>query len=268
MPDDNAVPGGLFGLFGLSGKVAIVTGAAGGIGSQIARLFVEAGASVMLADRDETGMAAAAAAIRDDSPGATLLTHVYDQSDPASIEALVERTVREWGSLDVLINNAAAFGFAAIADLEPEEWDRIEAVNLRGVLFCCKSALARMTPAGSGRIVNISSIAARRFVLHDNLAYAATKAGIITLTQNLARELGPSGIRINCVVPGAIEIDTPPAEAAAATLRGPIMEPGFIPAGCAGQPRDIAAACLYLASESGKYVTGQALAVDGGISVS
>lgn len=256
----------LHSLFSVTGKVVIVTGAAGGLGRDIAELFALGGAQVVLADRNAQALEDLASRLHEQHRGLALSIVSYDQADPDSIEALVAETEARLGPLDVMINNAAAFGFSSIETLDSEEWDRIQGINLKGVAFCCKSAIRRMAPRQEGKIVNISSIAARRFVLYDNTTYAATKAGTIALTQNLAREYAEKGLRINCVIPGAIASENHAAEVPT-TLRGPILEPGFIPTGAPGTPRDVAAACLYLASKAGNYITGQALAVDGGVSV-
>lgn len=257
-------PATLEGLFGLTGKVAIVTGAAGGIGWRIARLFAEAGATVLAADRDETALRM----VLDSAPHARITAVQYDQADPASIDAMIAGVAAQHGTVDILVNNAAAFGMQHFEDLDPAEWDRIQAVNLRGVAFCCKSALSVMVPQGTGSVINISSIAATRMVLYDNVAYASAKAGCIALTRTLAREYADRGIRINGVIPGAIRNENPELHRQTPMqIRGPLLEPGYIPMGDFGYPVDIAAACLYLAGEAGRYVTGQMLTVDGGISV-
>jgi len=255
---------GVTNLFGLTGKVAIVTGAAGGIGWRIAKLFADAGATVVAADRDLDALGK----VLDANPGSGITPIAYDQSEPASIDAMMAGVSAQFGKIDILVNNAAAFGMQNFADLDPVEWDRIQSVNLRGVAFCCKSALAVMVPQGAGIIINISSIAATRFVLYDNIAYATAKAGCIALTQSLAREYADRGIRINGVIPGAIRNENPELHRQKPMqLRGPLLQPDFIPVGDYGYPLDIAAACLFFAGDASRYVTGQMLAVDGGISV-
>jgi NAD(P)-dependent dehydrogenase (short-subunit alcohol dehydrogenase family) len=251
-------------LFGLSGRTAIVTGAAGGIGWNIAKLFANAGATVIAADRDEDSLRRVLDAVPSDS----ISTVTYDQSDPASIGTMMAKVMAAHGRIDVLVNCAAAFGMQNFDDLDPDEWDRIQAVNLKGVAFCCKEALAHMVRCKAGVIINISSIAATRFVLYDNIAYATSKAGSIALTQSLAREYADRGIRINGVIPGAIRNENPELHRQSnMQLRGPLLEPNFIPMGDFGYPQDIAAACLYLAGDAGRYITGQMVTVDGGISV-
>lgn len=251
-------------LFGLAGKVAIVTGAAGGIGWKIATLLADAGATVIAADRELAGLNRLLAA----APTIGITAHAYDQRDPASIDAMMMKTVEQFGKIDILVNCAAAFGMQNFEDLDPAEWDRIHDVNLKGVAFCCKSALAQMLPKGVGSIINISSIAATRFVLYDNIAYATAKAGCIALTESLAREFADRGIRVNGVIPGAIRNENPELHPQKPmTLRGPLLEPDFIPVKDYGYPQDIAAACLYLAGSASQYVTGQMVAVDGGITI-
>jgi 3-oxoacyl-[acyl-carrier protein] reductase len=251
-------------LFGLTGKVAIVTGAAGGIGWASAQLFARVGATVVAADRDQAGLNRVMQGCA--LPGITSIT--YDQADPGSIDDMVQSVARQHGQLDVLVNCAAAFGMQKFEALDASDWDRIQAVNLKGVAFCCKSALAVMVPRASGAIINISSVAATRTVLYDNLAYTTAKAGSIALTRSLALEYAGRGIRINGVIPGAIRNENPELhQQTAMALRGPLLEPGYIPMGDFGYPRDIAAACLYLAGDASRYMTGQSLTVDGGIMV-
>lgn len=249
-------------LFALQRKVVIVTGAAGGIGRGVAELFAQFGAVVVVADRNADGAAEVASAI-----GGTPV--VFDQADPASIEAMVAAVTSRFGKLDVMINGAAAFGFQTLEDLNAHHWDRIQSVNLRGTALCCKAGIAAMIDNGGGAIVNISSIASKRTVLFDNFAYGASKAGINALTQAIALQYADRNIRANVVLPGAIHIDAPDPAVADYPMKGPMVEGQRIPlTGEAGQPRDIAAACLYLGSDAARYVTGQILAVDGGITVS
>lgn len=251
-------------LFGLDGKVAIVTGAAGGIGRAIASLFADAGARVALADRDEAGAAAIARQMASDQ----VMAVGYDQSDPGSIDDMVAQVCHAFGELDVIVNCAAAFGFERFEDMTAGTWARIHSVNLEGVAFCCRAAMRSMLRGGTGgSIVNISSIAGSRFVLFDNVAYAASKSGNDGLTRTLARELAEHAIRVNAVIPGAIQNDNIDPAQLSLPLRGPMTQPGFIPFGGFGAPEDIAAACLYLASDASRYVTGQLIAVDGGISI-
>lgn len=227
-------------------------------------MFADAGATVIAADREPAGLDRVLGTRS--APGIT--AHVYDQSNPASIDDMMAETVKTFGKVDILVNCAAAFGMQNFEDLDPAEWDRIHDVNLKGVAFCCKSALAQMVPSGAGSIINISSIAATRFVLYDNIAYATAKAGCIALTEALAREYADRGIRVNGVIPGAIRNENPELHPQKAmSMRGPLLEPGFIPMQDFGYPQDIAAACLYLASSASRYVTGQMISVDGGITI-
>jgi NAD(P)-dependent dehydrogenase (short-subunit alcohol dehydrogenase family) len=250
-------------IFNVKDKISIITGAPGAIGQGIASLFHEAGAVVIVADRRLDP-----ASVLAEKLGGKAEAVSFDQSDPDAIEAMVADIAKRHGRLDVLVNCAAAFGFQSFEQLTAAEWDRIHSVNLRGVAFCCKSAINAMKPKKTGSIVNISSISASRFVLYDSITYAVAKAGNEALTKSLAREFAESGIRINAVSPGAIENFAPDPAVRGITMRGPLMEPGFIPlSGQAGLPQDIAAACLYFASDAARYVTGQVLAVDGGISI-
>lgn len=252
-------------LFSLEGKVAIVTGSAGGIGSEISKVFSAAGASVVLADRNSAALATTVAGL--ERPHMTV---AYDQADPASIQRLIDQTLERFGQLDVLVKCAATFGFEPFEATTVETWDRIHSVNLRGAALCCKSALPAMLARGGGAIVNISSIASVRTVLYSNVAYATAKGGMNALTTALAAEYGTKNIRVNAVLPGAIQIDAPEATIDPAQLRGPLLTPGRILLANQGPglPVDIAAASLFLASDAARYVTGQLLVVDGGLSLS
>jgi NAD(P)-dependent dehydrogenase (short-subunit alcohol dehydrogenase family) len=243
------------------GQVAVVTGAGGGMGLSTAQAFAAAGAAVVLADVDENAVAAAAAELT--AAGHQALGVTCDVSDEAQVAALVERTVGEFGRLDKAFNNAGIMIPVSDAADEPaERFDRVTAVNLRGVWACMKHELHQMREQGSGAIVNCSSLGGL-VGLPGRAAYHASKHGVIGLTTSAALEYAPRGIRINAICPGTIETpmvadmiakgELDRAEAAAAT-----------PIGRLGQGEEIAASVLWLCSPGASFVVGVALRVDGG----
>jgi acetoin reductase-like protein len=250
----------------LEGKAALVTGGARGIGFAIAQRFAEEGASVAVLALHEESAARAAREIG----GVGIAGDVADEE---SVARAVEQTVAAFGRLDVMVNNAGTIAVAPVVETTAETWDRILDVNLRGVFLGCREAARRMIGQGDGgRIINGSSGAGRRGNARIG-AYAASKFGVIGLTQSLAVELAPHGITVNAYCPGHVtstplwdEID------AAATARS--GEPpgsakraaeGEIPLGRAGLPEEVAAAVAYLASDEAAFVTGESLLVDGGL---
>jgi NAD(P)-dependent dehydrogenase (short-subunit alcohol dehydrogenase family) len=251
-------------LFGLAGKVAVVTGAATGIGREIARLFDQAGATVIAADiNDEvqsflTEARGAARAVR------------LDQGDPASITALFEAVRAHEGRLDVLVNCAAIFSFTPFEEVDTALLDRTIAVDLRGVFQCVQGAVGIMKAQETGgSIINISSVNSLKACIYDNVHYGLSKAGVNNITVSVALEYAAHNIRVNAVLPGGVA--TPRAGAAAEDypLQGPFTQAGRMPLGNTScGPDQIANACLFLASDASSYVTGQLLAVDGGFLVS
>lgn len=236
--------------FDFTGKTAIVTGAARGIGLAIARRFVAAGAQVIVADVE--------------SPAdANMKFHRTDVSIDAQVRGLFDFARRECGGVDALVNNAGVAVEARLEDTEVADWERVMAVNARGVFLCAKHAAAAMV--GGGAMVNIGSIEARGAnPLHA--AYAASKGAVHSLTRNIALEYGARGIRCNAIAPGWI--DTPfndafiDAQADPAGMRRALRD--LHPLGRTGRPADIADVVLWLASDAARFVTGQIITVDGG----
>lgn len=250
----------LNGLLDLSGRAAIVTGGAMGIGLGIVRRLHEAGASVLVADVDETDAQRVAdelAALRPDSAAAVRC----DVSDEQSVLAMVQACVDRFGGVDVLVNNAGIYPMVPLADLDASTFRRVLDVNLTGLFLCTKAASRRMIEQGrGGRIVNITSIDA----LHPSMVglshYDASKHGAWGFTKNVALELAPHGIWVNAIAPGGIK--TPGVgDMDQATMSA--FEK-LIPMARMGEPDDIARATLFLASELASYVTGAQLVVDGG----
>ena len=243
-------------------KVAIVTGAASGIGLAIAERLAADGMAVAIFDRNEEGAEAAAGSIR--STGARALGAVVDVAEPDQIAAGVERVVAELGAPTVLVNNAGIEGFDPFLKITLEKWERLLRVNLTGTFLCCQAVVPHMIEAGWGRIVNISSSSAQtgqQLMTH----YASSKAGMIGFTKSLALELGPKGITVNTIPPGFI--DTPMLRASEAKgLLGEGVEHhiGTTPVRRAGLPADIAATTAFLVSDGASYITGQVIGVNGG----
>ncbi len=244
-------------------KVALVTGAASGIGAGIAQRLIEAGISVALVDINGPEARALAGKLR--ATGRAIAIEA-DVSIEEQVRSSVEQTVRELGALDYLINNAGIEVSGSVADLSSGQWDRQMGVNLRGVFLCSKYAIAQMR--GGGAIVNISSVHAM-VSWPQCAAYDASKAGMMGLTRAMALDHGPQGVRVNAICPGYIET--------------PIWEPWLSqvddreetlraiakthPLGRVGRPRDVAEAALFLISDAASFITGASLVVDGGITI-
>ena len=247
-----------------SGKVALVTGAAAGMGLATAKSFAEAGASVVLADYKEETVKAAAQRLVAAGPKAIAVR--CDVSDDAQVAAMVDRTVAEFGRIDAAFNDAGIMAhIAPTADSTREDWDRVIGVNLHGVWSCMKHELRHMEHQGSGAIVNNASIGA----LTGNpgiASYLASKHGVVGLTRTAALEYVNKGIRVNAVNPGLID-----TQVARDVVKG--NEQAYediaknVPIGRAGKPEEIASTVLWLCSPGASYVVGHALTVDGGMTV-
>lgn len=245
-------------------QVALVTGAGGGIGLATARAFAEAGAVVIIADRDATLIEAAADQLR--SMGDQVVAVTCDVTDRGQVQAMIEQAVKTYGRLDAAFNNAGINCDAApMAETEDEEFENVVNINLRGVWNCMKAELRQMMAQGSGAIVNCSSIGGMRGS-KGRAAYSASKFGVIGLTRAAALDYADKGIRINVVCPGII--GNTPMAARVTKNYDPDIVKAFVaaePIGRLGEPEDIAAAVLWLCSPAASFVLGHAMVIDGGI---
>ncbi len=243
-------------------RVAVVTGGASGIGLGVAQSLSADGHPVALADRDGEAAETAAEELR--QTGAKAVAVTIDVADRASVSIGFDRVRTELGPIQILVTSAGIESFTPVLDITADGWDRIIAVNLTGTFACVQAALPDMLASGWGRIVTISSLSAQSGA--PNMAhYAASKGGVIGLTKALAVELARSGITVNTIPPSLV--DTPMARKAeeAGDFPGVDVVGPMVPLGRAGTPADIAAACSFLCSDGGSYITGQVLGVNGGM---
>ncbi|HEY6957836.1 MAG TPA: SDR family oxidoreductase [Candidatus Limnocylindria bacterium] len=240
------------------GTVVIVTGGAHGIGREYCRAFAAVGAKVVVADIDRHGADLVARDL-----GRDAIALAVDVADERSVGALAPAVTERFGGIDVLVNNAAMYATVpirrvGIADLTVAEWDAVMAVNLRGMFLCSRAVVPAMKARGAGRIINIAS--GTVFAGSGALHYATSKAGVLGFTRNLARELGPHGITVNTLAPGATVTEMTDPETTrshADTARSRAIPRAEVPA-------DIVGAAVFLASPAAAFITGQTLVVDGG----
>lgn len=249
----------------LDGKVALITGAASGMGMIAAHLFAQQGARVMVADLDGDRAAATAAAIDADHGTGIAASVAVDVADDAQVAAMVAATVDTFGGLHVLYNNA---GIMMGADDDPvstslDTWHRTLAVNLTGVFLCCKHGIPAMESSGGGSIINVASFVAHMGAATPQIAYTTTKGGVLSMTREIAAIYARRGIRCNALCPGPVgtpllaELWSDPARKARRVVH--------IPMGRWAEAEELARAALFLASDDSSFMTGQSLLVDGGI---
>ena len=245
----------------LQDQVAIVTGAGRGIGESIARHFVEAGARVAVVSRSEANSSKVAAALESIRPGSAK-AYAVDVADFDAVQTVGEQIVADFGRVDILVNNAGITRDTLAMRMSSDDWDAVLDTNLKGSFNFIRSVLRMMIKQRSGRIINISSVSGL-MGLAGQANYAASKAGLIGLTKALAKEVASRGITVNAVAPGFIDTDM------TAVLNEEIRKGALaqIPLARFGQPEDIAAAVGFLSGPSASYITGQVLAVDGGMAM-
>ncbi|KAB2716213.1 SDR family NAD(P)-dependent oxidoreductase [Brucella intermedia] len=248
--------------FQLIGKHAVITGGARGIGRAIAGLFVEAGATVIITDRDEAAARQAAAELNARRPSSASM-YILDVTDRDAVERAADAIAAEFDVPDVLVNNAGIVRNSPASETSEADWRAVIDVNLNGVFYCAQSFGKRMAAVGRGAVVNISSMCGEIVVYpQPQVAYNAAKAGVNLITKSLAVEWAKQGVRVNAVAPGYTATEL--------TLAGRSNEEWFstwmrmTPQGRLGEPREIANAVLFLASDAASFVTGTVLAVDGG----
>lgn len=243
----------------VEGQVALITGAARGIGRACAEALSRAGAAVVVADLLAREAEEAAAAIR--GSGGRAVAVIGDVTRAADVRRMVEAALQSFGTIDILVNNAGILSETPTEDLTEDQWDRLLAVNLKAVVFVSQAVLPVMVRSGRGAIVNIASLAARVGGIAAGVDYAASKAGVIGVTRTLARQYGPRGVRVNAVAPGPVETEM--TRHWSAELRQQFV--ARIPLGRLATPEDVAHVVLFLASPWAAYLTGLTVDVNGGL---
>jgi len=247
----------------LEGKVALVTGGSDGIGKSIAKTFAKEGAKVVVASRNEAKGKKALAELN----GLGEVTYFkVDVSKSDQVRQMVDYTIRRYGRIDVLVNNAAICPPGDILTTTEAIWDEVIDVNLKGIFLCCKNVIPHMQANGGGTIVNIGSINSL-MAMENEAAYDASKGGVLMLTKAMALDFAKSNIRVNCICPGAIE--TPMLNASLETAKNPQAARESLvqkhPLRRTGTPDEIAQAALFLATDDSSFITGATIPVDGGI---
>jgi NAD(P)-dependent dehydrogenase (short-subunit alcohol dehydrogenase family) len=244
----------------LDGKVAVITGAAGGIGREAAMLFSSEGARVCVADVGKEAGEKTAAECRD------AFYFNANVSDAKSVESMYEETVRRYGRIDILYNNAGIMPADddSILTTEPDAWDRVQAVNAKGVYLCCKYGIPHLLKSGGGSVINVASFVALVGAATSQIAYTASKGAVLSMSRELAVQFARQGVRVNALCPGPVE--TPLlmrlfSETPGAYERRRV----HLPMGRLAQAREIANAALFLASDESSYVNGTTFLVDGGL---
>ena len=243
----------------LKDKVAIVTGAARGIGLGIARALAREGARVAVCDIRAELLDEAVAEI--EASQCQVLGFQMDVTRVEQIQQVVDSVLGQWGSIDILVNNAGIYEVLPFEEISEAQWDRLLAVNLKGAFLCCQAIVPHMKRQGSGRVVNIASSAGKTGGVLAGAHYSVSKAGLICLAKQLARELGPHGITVNAIAPG--RIDTPMIQTVSKEENEAFVQK--TPLGRLGTPEDVANAVVFLASDEASFITGEILDVNGGL---
>ena len=244
----------------LDGKVCVITGAGGGMGREAAILFSEEGAKVCAADVDLTAAQETVTLARD------AFAHEVDVADEASVEAMMDATAERYGGIDVLYNNAGISpnDDASVLDTSVEAWDRVQAVNTKGVFLCCKHGIPHLQRRGGGSVINVASFVAIVGAATSQISYTASKGAVLSMTRELAVQFARENVRVNALCPGPVETplllsifgDDPAALERRRT---------HWPTGRLAKPREIVNGALFLASDESSYVTGSTFLVDGGL---
>ena len=244
----------------LDGKICVITGAGGGMGREAALLFSEEGAQVCVADVNLEAAESTASETRD------AFAHQVDVADEASVKAMMDATAERYGGIDVLYNNAGISpnDDASVLDTSVEAWDRVQAVNTRGVFLCCKHGIPHLQKRGGGSVINVASFVAILGAATSQISYTASKGAVLSMTRELAVQFARENIRVNALCPGPVETplllsifgDDPAALERRRT---------HWPMGRLAKPREIVNGALFLASDESSYVTGSTFLVDGGL---
>lgn len=251
----------------LEGKTAIVTGSGAGIGRAIARRFAGEGAAVLVAELDESAGQETVHLIQQDNGRAAFSR--TDTSDPESARSAVDACLREFDTVDILVNNAAAFVFGKVEDVTKDDWDRVFGVNVIGYANCVRETLPTFRQKGGGTIVNIASVSSY-IAQPEFIPYNASKGAVMQLTRCLAMDLAPDNIRVNAVCPGAIRTQATDRHIASLGLE---PEQAYVDFGQSalmkrmGRPEEIASGALFLASDDASYMTGAHIVIDGGATI-
>ncbi len=248
----------------LADRAAVITGAGSGIGQAMALLFAREGARILAADVN--GTAAEETAAQVNAEGGTCQAMAVDVVEPEQVRGMIERAQAAFGCIDILCNNAGIGSTTDVVECEPDEWDRVMAVNVKSVYLGCKYAIPLMIAQGGGVIINTASVAGMVGIV-KRASYSASKGAVIALTRQVAIEFVEHGIRVNCLCPGTVDspwvgrllaqTDDPVAARQALVARQPM--------GRLGTPEEVAAAALYLASDDAAFITGTGLVIDGGL---
>jgi NAD(P)-dependent dehydrogenase (short-subunit alcohol dehydrogenase family) len=245
--------------FSLAGRTAVVTGAGGGLGRGISVALAEAGASVVAAGRTPASLVDTVNAI--ETGGGRAISVVADVQDEDSVAALIEATTAAFGGIDVLINNAAIYPRRAWTEISRAEWDQVLGTNLTGYFLCARAAFPSLAARGHGRIINLASI-----TLFGGwpmlLDYVTSKGGILGFTRALAREIGPQGVTVNAISPGAFPTDAEKIHPDPAAYNAQVLAQQSIKR--RGTPDDIGNLAVFLASDAASFITGQLIEIDGG----
>jgi NAD(P)-dependent dehydrogenase (short-subunit alcohol dehydrogenase family) len=244
----------------LDGKVAVITGAAGGIGREAALLFSEEGASVCVADMSRENGEQTASECRE------AFFQEVDVADPASVEAMYTATAERYGGIDVLYNNAGIMPAddASILDTEPDAWQRVQDVNTKGVFLCCKYGIPHLLERGGGSVINVASFVALMGAATSQISYTASKGAVLSLSRELSVEFARRGVRVNAICPGPVE--TPLLMRLFSETPGALERRlQHLPMGRLAQAKEIAYGALFLASDEASYVNGTTFLVDGGL---